>query len=260
MTQPLINVQHVSMVYQGQQTATTALRDVTFDIYPQDFVALLGPSGCGKSTLLNLLAGFLTPSEGQVLMHDKPIQKPGRDRGVVFQETNLFPWLTVEENIQYGLKINHDKKDNMKQLTQDYLKYIELEGTEKKYPLELSGGMMKRVALARTLINEPEIVLMDEPFSALDAITRASTHRLIRKLTLQRNQTFFLITHDIEEALSLANRIIVMGKSPGRILKEYQVAFAKRLGEDETLRLDLDPEFLRIKQEIILLINDALNA
>lgn len=260
MTSPLIAIQDVSMVYTGHETETLALKEISFDIYPNDFIALLGPSGCGKSTLLNLIAGFLQPTSGQILMHGKPIQGPGRDRGVVFQKTSLFPWLSVEENIQYGLKIADIGKEDMARKTAAYLDVIEMEGTEKKYPLELSGGMMKRVALARTLINEPEIVLMDEPFSALDAITRSTIHDLIRKIYRQNRQTFFLITHDIDEALSLANRVLVMGKNPGHILKEYRVDFSVDFDDRPHGGLGDDPEFLRTKQEIILLINDALTA
>lgn len=258
MTKPLIEVQDVSMAYEGHESQTLALEAISFNIYPKDFIALLGPSGCGKSTLMNLIAGFIKPTSGQIRMHGKEIQGPGRNRGVVFQETNLYPWLTVEENIQYGLRINHEDKKTMRDQAEAYLKVIEMESAGKKYPMELSGGMMKRVALARTLINEPEIVLMDEPFSALDAITRSTIHELIRKLYTQKDQSFFLITHDIDEALSLARRIFVMGRSPGRILREYQVNFSDRIIGRDYMALADDPDFLAMKREIILLINNAL--
>lgn len=260
MMTALVKVEEVSKVYQGLESETVALQDISFDIFPYDFIALLGPSGCGKSTLLNLIAGFLSPTSGRITIHGQEIEGPGKDRGVVFQDTNLYPWLTVEENIQYGLKIAGVDKKERAERSAVYLNLIEMEDAGKKYPTELSGGMMKRVALARTLITQPEIILMDEPFSALDAITRSTIHALMRKLAQQRRTTFLLITHDIDEALSLANRVFVMDKEPGRILKAYDVDFYERLLGREKTSLGDDPDFRALKREIILLINDALTA
>lgn len=251
----MIRVNKVSVHYQGQSQDTHALREVSFEIRKSDFVVLLGPSGCGKSTLLKLIAGFESPSEGEVLMHDQAILAPGRDRGVVFQTTNLFPWLSVRDNIEYGLKVNKTDKEEMRALSEAYLEKIKLTDYAKHYPFELSGGMRQRVAVARTLINKPEILLMDEPFGALDAITRVSMQSFVRELWQEENQTILFITHDIDEALSLGNRVLVMSKSPGTILKEFEVDYYKTYLEDPYAVVEEDHRYNQIKHEILRLIN-----
>lgn len=253
MKEPMIQLKEATVIYDGKNQ-THAIDNVSFDIYESDFIVLLGPSGCGKSTVLNLIAGFQFPTSGSVTMHGNAIAGPGRDRGVVFQSTNLFPWLSVKENISYGLKINKTDNKVMKEKTEKYLDMIDLKAYQNHYPFELSGGMKQRVALARTLINAPEILLMDEPLGALDAITRSSMQNFIRELWKKENQTFFLITHDIEEALELGNRVLVMSKSPGQIRKEFQVNFHERISGDPDYIPSVDPEFNRIKEEILKLI------
>lgn len=253
MKEAMIQLKDVSVVYDGKNQ-TVAVENVSFDIHQSDFIVLLGPSGCGKSTVLNLIAGFNFPSSGNVKMHGEDIKGPCRQRGVVFQSTNLFPWLTVHDNISYGLRINKCSPKEIEEKTEKYLNMIDLSSYRNHYPFELSGGMNQRVALARTLINEPEILLMDEPLGALDAITRTSMQNFIRDLWKKENQTFFMITHDIDEALTLGSRVLVMSKSPGQIRKEFAVDFHDKITANSDYIPSLDNEFNEIKEEILKLI------
>ena len=251
----MIEVNNVSVTYEGQKGKTEALKDVNLQVNKGDFVVLLGPSGCGKTTLLNLVAGYNKTTKGQVLMDGKPITGPSKERGVVFQSTNLYPWLTVKENIEYGMKIGKIDKEKIEKASQSFLEEIELTNYKDHYPFELSGGMKQRVALVRTLINNPKILLMDEPFGALDAMTRVNMQSLLRNLWHKGNQTFFLITHDIDEALSLGTRVMVMSSNPGRIIKEYSLDFHDKITKSKNYIATLDPEFLKIKNEILQLIS-----
>lgn len=251
----MIDVNNVSVTYDGQKGKTEALKNVNLDVNKGDFVVLLGPSGCGKTTLLNLVAGYNKSTQGEVLMDGQPITGPSKERGVVFQSTNLYPWLTVKENIEYGMKIGKVDKNVIEKSSQGFLDEIELSNYKDHYPFELSGGMKQRVALVRTLINNPKILLMDEPFGALDAMTRVNMQALLRDLWHKGNQTFFLITHDIDEALSLGTRVMVMSKNPGRIIKEYSLDFQDKISKNKDYIATLDPEFLKIKNDILNLIS-----
>ncbi|MDY5730847.1 MAG: ABC transporter ATP-binding protein [Eubacteriales bacterium] len=250
----MIEVQGVSALYQGQNQETLALDKLSFSIQQGDFVVLLGPSGCGKSTLLKLIAGFEKPSCGTVQMHGKDIQSPGRDRGVVFQTTNLYPWLTVEQNIAYGLRVAKLDKKYIEPRVQAILQKIGLLNYAKHYPFELSGGMRQRVAVARTLIIQPEILLMDEPFGALDAITRVSMQKFVRSLWQQEKQTILFVTHDIDEALLLGTRVLVMSKGPGRILQEFCPNFSQLLLQNPETKVLVSTELSAMKQDILQLI------
>ena len=251
----MIEVKNVSVTYDGQQGKTEALKDVNMEINQGDFVVLLGPSGCGKTTLLNLIAGYNKPTEGEVLMFDKAITGPGKERGIVFQSTNLYPWLTVQKNIEYGLKINKIDKETIAKLSKLYLEEIELSKYKNHYPFELSGGMKQRVALVRTLINDPKILLMDEPFGALDAITRVNMQALLRDLWHEGDRTFFLITHSIDEALVLGTRVLVMSKKPGQIIKEFRLDSPEEISKSKNHLQSLDPKFIAMKNEILQLIS-----
>ncbi|MDO5714021.1 MAG: ABC transporter ATP-binding protein [Tissierellia bacterium] len=251
----MIKCEDVSLIYQGNTNVTKALEHIDLEINESDFIAILGPSGCGKSSLLKLIAGFIKPTSGQVLKNNKIIQGPGVDRGVVFQSTNLYPWLNVEENIQYGLKIQKVDFDEMKKKTTKYLEKTQLYDFRKLYPFELSGGMQQRVALSRTLITNPDIVLMDEPFGALDAITRASMQVFVRNMWAEESQTFLIVTHDIDEALKLGNRVIIMSPQPGVILKEYHVEFYKTLLKNPYEMIENQKNYLALKQEMLKYIN-----
>ena len=250
MSEPIISLNNVSKTFVRSEQETLALRNISLDIYGGDFVVVLGPSGCGKSTLLNIIAGYIQPTTGTCLMHGVPITKPDANRGVVFQSANLYPWLTVKNNINFSLRMKKEKKDVIEEKTNAMLDEIMLTDFKEYYPQELSGGMRQRVSLGRSLINDPEILLLDEPFGALDALTRSSMQTLLLELWKDKKRTLFLITHDIEEALILASRIIVMKKAPGEVVSTFDVDFNKRM-EDKEYRVTLDPEFIKLKNEII---------
>lgn len=220
---PLIRLDQASVVFEGVNSDVKAIEDISFDINKGDFIVLVGPSGCGKSTLLNIIAGFIKPSSGKCLMADQEITGPSRHRGVVFQNSALYPWMSVAENIGYGLKLNQEKDQDIEKQVKQYLEIIELKDRADNYPFELSGGQRQRVALARSLINNPDVLLLDEPFGALDALTKINMQQFLKDLWQDSGGTFFMITHDIDEALKLATRILVMSSSPGKIIREFDL-------------------------------------
>jgi len=216
----------------GQRIA--ALEKINFEIedaYSKEgrdigeFRVLLGPSGCGKSTLLRLIAGLDQPDSGQILVNDQPVHRPGRDRGMVFQKYTSFPWLSVADNIGYGLKINGVPSDKRKETVALLVEAIGLRGFEHSYPDTLSGGMQQRVAIARTLALRPSVILMDEPFGALDAQTRSEMQQLLLRVWDETASTILFVTHDVEEAVYLADRIFIMSSHPGTIVEDVQVPF-----------------------------------
>ena len=200
-----------------------ALTDITLSIYPNEFIAVVGRSGCGKTTLLNMIAGLLKPTEGSILIDGKPVQGPGPDRGLVFQNSALFPWLTAIENIEFGPKCTGMPKGERLRLAQDLIELVRLIGFENKYPHELSGGMRQRVAIARALAMDPNILLMDEPFGALDELTRADMQDELLRIWQARKKTVVFITHSIMEALYLSDRVIVLSPHPGRMRLKVDV-------------------------------------
>jgi NitT/TauT family transport system ATP-binding protein len=195
----------------------TALSDINLSVKDKEFVAIVGPSGCGKSTLLYIIGGFLELTEGQILVDGRPVEGPGPDRGMVFQHFALFPWLTVKQNIAYGLEERGDSVAERERIAADLIKLIGLEGFEHVYPRQLSGGMKQRVAIARTLAFDPESLLMDEPFGALDAQTRVMMQEELVRIWNRSKKTVLFVTHDVHEAVSLADRVFVMTARPGRI-------------------------------------------
>jgi ABC-type nitrate/sulfonate/bicarbonate transport system ATPase subunit len=200
-----------------------AIENISLDIEHGEFVTVIGPSGCGKTTLLNILAGFERPSAGRVLLEGQPISSPGADRGVVFQEYALFPWLTLRQNVQYGPRERRLPDALVRELTERTLSLVRLTGAEDRYPHELSGGMRQRAALARVLINDPKILLMDEPFAALDAQTRARLQQEVARLWAEMRKTVFFVTHSVEEAVLLADRVIAMTTLPGRLKADVRI-------------------------------------
>ena len=200
-----------------------ALADVNIEIPDQQFVSLLGPSGCGKSTLLNLISGFLKPTSGEVLVSGRRVEAPGPDRGVVFQDANVFPWLTCAENVAFGPSLRRQKPADYRDQVDHYLDRVGLLPFRDRLPMDLSGGMRQRLSLARVLINDPPILLMDEPFGALDAQTRIIMQELLLELWERDRKTVVFVTHDIDEALLLADRVYVMTTRPGRILDHVDV-------------------------------------
>lgn len=217
-----LSIQNVQKSFANHGTTELVLKDINLTIREGEFVSLLGPSGCGKSTLLNIVAGLLNPSEGTITLENHQITKPGKDRGMVFQQAALFPWLSVEENVMFPLKKEMKKKE-AREVAQKYLQLVQLSPYAKHSPHELSGGMQQRVAIARALAMNPRVLLMDEPFGALDEQTRIRLHEELEKIWLETKKTILFVTHSIQEAVKLSDRIIVMGTHPGTILKDIQV-------------------------------------
>ncbi len=224
-----------------------ALEDITFDIKDGEFVALLGPSGCGKSTLLNLLAGFERRSGGDVTFDGSPVEKPGPDRGVVFQEASLFPWLNVWDNITFGPRVQGLKRETYESKARDMLRLVGLEAFAAALPAQLSGGMRQRVGIARVLVMSPKALLMDEPFGALDAQTRLSMQQLLLDVWQTLGTTVLFVTHDIDEAVLLADRICIMSSRPGRITREIAVS----LPRPRSIESLTTPAFAAYKAEIM---------
>ena len=212
-----------------------ALKNVSLDIKEGQLMSVLGPSGCGKTTLLNIIAGFLAPTEGSVTLHGDQVTGPGPERGMVFQQGALFEWMSVRENVGFGPSMKHMPKAEKTEIVDHLLDVVGLQDFKEKAVYELSGGMQQRVALARCLANEPDVILMDEPLGALDALTREKMQSLVLKLWKETGKTIILITHSVEEALLLGERLLVMAPRPGRIHQEYQLPFAD-LGVGADLR------------------------
>ncbi len=205
----------------------TALSRITFEVRKREFISVIGPSGCGKSTLIRILAGLDYPTSGEVRLDARPVVGPGADRGMVFQGYTLFPWLTVKKNVMFGLKMKGVSGARADKIARDWLEIVGLGGVADQYPSQLSGGMKQRVAIARALANEPRIMLMDEPFGALDAQTRASMQAHLLRIWEQVDVTVLFITHDLDEAVYLSDRIVVLGANPGRILEIIDVPVAR---------------------------------
>ena len=211
-------VEGVSKLYASTDGEPSwALLNVSLDIRPGEFLCAIGPSGCGKTTLLNMIAGFTAPTRGSVLFDGRPIAGPGPDQGVVFQEYALFPWLTAQRNVEFGLQMRGVAKAERRERARASLDMVGLLGAADRYPFELSGGMRQRVAVARALVNHPRILLMDEPFAAVDALTRVTLQTELLRIWQEIGLTVFFITHNIEEAVFLGDRIVVMASRPGRI-------------------------------------------
>ncbi len=214
---PKVVIKDVKKVYEGRNGPVVALNGANLEIQDNEFICVVGPSGCGKSTLLNILAGLLEPTSGEILVDGKPVEGTSVDRGVVFQQYALFPWLTVKKNVEFGLKLQKKSKEECEAIAMKYIKMVGLEKFTNSYPKELSGGMKQRVAIARAYAVNPSLLLMDEPFGALDAQTRTQLQTELLKTWEEEKKTCFFITHDVEEAILLASRVVVMSARPGRI-------------------------------------------
>lgn len=214
-----VKIDHVEKIYDGRKGRMIALNGVDLDIMENEFICVVGPSGCGKSTLLNIIAGLLEPTSGNVYVDGKKVEGTGTERGVVFQQYALFPWLTVMKNVMFGLKLKGMKDEEAREIAMKYIKMVGLEEFVDAYPKELSGGMKQRVAIARAYAVQPEVLLMDEPFGALDAQTRTQLQSELIKTWQEEKKTCFFITHDVEEAVILATKVIIMSARPGRIKK-----------------------------------------
>jgi taurine transport system ATP-binding protein len=250
----LIAVRNVSFSYDETGQDNTILDEINFNIYRGEFVCVMGSSGCGKSTLLKILAGFESPTSGQVLLEQEPISGIDWHRGVVFQKPPLFDWFSVRKNVAFGPKMRNVPKKEIDKMVDEYLELVGLEDAGDKKIHELSGGMKQRVAIARSLINNPEILLMDEPFGALDALTREQMQNMLRRIWRRTGKTIFFITHDVDEALQLGTRVLVMSKSPSKILEDIPINFADRFIDENTNKSRYSEEFFEIRQHILELI------
>ena len=247
----------LNMIFKTPKGETVhALKDLNFTIKKGELLTVLGPSGCGKTTLLNIAAGFIRPTSGKIVLNNKGINGPGVDRGMVFQQGALFEWLTVAENVNFGLRMKDQDQALTQKKVDEWLDIVGLKGFGNTPTYQLSGGMQQRVALARCLINDPDLILMDEPLGALDALTREKMQSLVLKIWKETGKTIILITHSVEEALLLGEKVYVMAPRPGRIHKEYKLPFAS-MGLKQDLRdVKNDKEFVTKREEILSMIWD----
>lgn len=251
-TQPILRVEGVSKSYKNRKGSTLALEPTTFSVEEGEFVAIAGPSGCGKSTLLHIIGGLTEPTSGQMFLDGAEFFDPGPERGMVFQAYTLFPWLTVRENVKFGPRMQQLSRDEQEKRASHFLNEVNLHGFHHHFPKQLSGGMRQRVAIARALCNKPRIMLMDEPFGALDAQTRAVMQDLVLNIRKKEKTTALLITHDIDEAVYLADRIFVMTARPGTFKAEIPVPF----GHDRNESVRDTVEFFELRKQVSHLLHD----
>jgi NitT/TauT family transport system ATP-binding protein len=242
---PKVRVERVSRTYRRGRRDEVALDEVSLDVLPGELVCLLGPSGCGKSTLLNIIAGLDRPNTGEVRIDGDLVIGPGADRGMVFQAYSLFPWRTVAGNLEYGLEVARVARTRRRERVAELLEILNLQKHSDRLPRELSGGMRQRVAIGRALATEPDVLLLDEPFAALDAQTRRTMQDFLLSVWRRTQCTIVMVTHDVEEAIYLSSRICVMSTGPGRIASEVTVPFGAR--NASVLR---DPRFLDLRDEL----------
>jgi NitT/TauT family transport system ATP-binding protein len=230
----------------------TAVQDVSLHVREGEFVAIVGPSGCGKSTILNMVAGFLPATKGEVLVGDRPVKGPGPDRGVVFQNFALFPWKTVIDNVGFGLKMRGIPKPERDRIAREFLALAGLTNAADRYPNELSGGMQQRVGVVRALANEPDVLLMDEPFASVDAQTRMTLQEELTRIWQERRHTVLFITHDVGEAVFLADRVIVLSK--GQVLREIDIPISRPRAWDTVSEQD---DFKSLSSEVLQMVRSA---
>ena len=241
-----VSIRNVVKKYDTRNGEMIALNGANLDIMENEFICVIGPSGCGKSTLLNIIAGLLEPTSGEVIVDGHKVEGTGVDRGVVFQQYALFPWLTVKKNVQFGLKLQGKSQAEMDAIAEKYIKMVGLEKFIDSYPKELSGGMKQRVAIARAYAVNPSVLLMDEPFGALDAQTRTQLQTELLKTWQEENKTCFFVTHDIEEAIVLASRVVIMSARPGRIKEIIDIDIPHP--RDQATKMS--PRFVELKNYI----------
>jgi NitT/TauT family transport system ATP-binding protein len=253
---PQLRIQDVRLEYESRGgKSVLAISNISIDVPKNEFAVIVGPSGCGKSSLLYLIAGLAQPSGGEILLDDREIAGPGRDRGMVFQSYTLFPWLTVRENVEFGLKRRNVPAEEREKIVNRYLNDVGLAAFHESYPKQLSGGMMQRVAIARALANDPEILLMDEPFGALDSQTRTLMQQLLLRVWERDRKTVLFVTHDIDEAILLGDRIYVMTSRPGRLKEEILVPIPR----PRSAGMVMEPDFIELKRKILDLLKNEIH-
>lgn len=248
---PLLELNQVSVEYQTKTGGVLALEDLSLNIRAGEFVCVCGVSGCGKSTLLNLAAGFLKPTRGKILLNGEPVEGIHWQRGVVFQQPSLYEWLNVRKNISFGLRMRGFPRAEVRERTNRMLCQMGLEQFAEKYVYELSGGMKQRVGIARTLINDPALLLMDEPFSALDALTREAMQDVTRTVWRDTEKTVLFITHDVDEAMMLGSRVVVLSRRPGRVAGEFALRYSSEILESGSKRCRYSEEYFAAREEIL---------
>jgi NitT/TauT family transport system ATP-binding protein len=247
-----ISVRNAGISFLTSDQVVEAVRDISVDFSPGTFATLLGPSGCGKSSLLGAIAGFIPLTQGQILVDQRPVHRPDGSRGVVFQHHNLFPWKTVRGNIEFGLKMRGIRKAERQRLVDDILDRVRLSTFQHSYPGHLSGGMQQRVNLARVLVNRPTVMMLDEPFAALDAQTRLQMQEMLLELWNGLKMTIVFVTHDVDEAILLSDRVLVMSRRPGRIRADFEVPLARPRTADQLT----STEFNRLKKYCLELLRE----
>ena len=253
---PRISVRGLTKSFQAIKGETVeAIHGLDFDVGENEFVGIVGPSGCGKSTLLYIIAGFISPTSGEVLIDRARISGPGPDRGIVFQEYALFPWKTVQDNIKYGLEEKGVSREEMERTVQKYVRLMGLEGFQRKYPKELSGGMKQRVALARTLAYDPGVLLMDEPFGALDAQTRELQQDELLSIWKERKKTVLFVTHSVDEAVYLSEKVLIMTTRPGKIKSIVDIELDRSRNREEIMT---SPEFSELRNRVWLEVREEV--
>jgi len=243
---PLIKLRKVTKVFDNNSQPVEVVRNLSFHIHKGEHVTIIGPSGCGKSTILNLIAGFIGCTSGEIIVDGENISGPSPNRTVIFQDHNLFPWKTVKQNIEFGLKSKGMKKHEREPIVRQYIDFVRLTGFENKYPFQLSGGMKQRVAIARAFIIKPLCILMDEPFGSLDAYLKENLQMELLKFKIANDITILFVTHDIEEAIFLSDRVIVLSPRPGEIRDVMPIHLCAKRKPD----IKLDKVFMKLKNEI----------
>ncbi|MGR6429734.1 taurine ABC transporter ATP-binding protein [Rhizobium sp. PAMB 3174] len=250
----VLEIKNASVIYPfaGGRAPVEALRKIDLTLDEGDFVVALGASGCGKSTLLSLIAGFLSPTSGEILLDGRRVEGPGADRSVVFQKHALMPWLNVRENVAFGLKLQDRPKAERDKIADDFIALLGLNGFEESPIYALSGGMQQRIGIARALTCDPRVLLMDEPLGALDALTREKAQELILKIWESTRKTVFFITHSVEEALFMGTKLIVMSPRPGRITHRFDLPFSRRFIEGAKARdIKASADFIKLREEVL---------
>lgn len=247
----LLELNNISVDFTTKKGTLSAVKEISMTIQKGDFISIVGPSGCGKSTLLNVLGGFLPPSSGDIYQKGKALKGPGRDRGVVFQKPALYPWLNVEQNVGFGLKMRGIGKTERLKIVRENLKRVQLSDFSHMHTYELSGGMQQRVAIARILANDPEILLMDEPFGALDVLTREHLQDELLKIWRDTHKTVVLITHSVEEAIYLSTSVYVMSELPGRFIEKVETPFSTEYSDMDIRKVKSLPEFVQLREEVL---------